>query len=211
MSGKSIPIIGILGGIGSGKSTVAREFGALGCGCVDADALGHELYERPDVLAALRARFGEGVCDPSGRVDRKKLGQAAFASPESLSALNEIMHPRIRQRIIEQIERLRNQAGWQAIVVDAALLLETDWHELCDVFVYVDAPQQERRGRVEAARAWDEETWRRRENSQKTLDIKKARAEYVIDNRFSDSCLHEQVRSVLQRILQDGGPSIESK
>lgn len=200
-------VIGLLGGIGAGKSAVAAEFVRLGCGLVDADAIGHELLAEPAVKADFRRLWGDGVFQETGEVDRAAVAEIAFDSPEGLSALNRVMHPRIRIRMAEQVAAMQADAGVAAIVVDAALLLETDWHELCTRFVFVSAPPELRARRVARQRGWGRAAWRRRENLQKPLDIKAAKAEDVIDNSSSLSCLREQVRSVFCRIVHPaGGP-----
>jgi dephospho-CoA kinase len=201
------PVIGLLGGIGSGKSTVAAELAKLGCCVVDADRIGHELLDELSVQRKIRRRWGKEVFGPNGKVDRAALGRVVFGQARELAALNAIAHPLIRRRIIQQVGQFQRRKGCQAIVIDAALLLETDWHELCTHLVFVRAPASARAGRVRRERGWGRQEWRDREKSQKALDIKTARAEYIVDNSSSVSCLREQVRSVFQRILDQVGPS----
>jgi len=195
------PVIGLLGGIGSGKSTVAAELVRLGCGLVDADAIGHELLEEPQVKEQIRRLWGPEAFDEAGRVDRAALAEIVFRSPDDLAALNAVMHPRMRRRMAERIESLLAKPEVPAVVVDAALLLETNWHELCSTFVFVSAPDRLRTRRVAEARNWDQSTWKQRENSQKPLDIKASRAEHVIDNSSDLPCLRERVRSLFHRIV----------
>ncbi len=195
------PVIGLLGGIGSGKSTVAAELVKLGCGLVDADSIGHELLEDARVKQQIRRLWGPAAFDEAGRVDRSAVAEIVFRSPDKLAALNAVMHPRMRKRMAERIESLLARPTIPAVVVDAALLLETDWHELCSTFVFVSAPDRLRARRVAEARSWDEITWRQRENSQKPLDIKASRAEHVIENSSDLPCLRERVRSAFHRIL----------
>lgn len=196
------PVIGLLGGIGAGKSTVAAELAALGCRCIDADAIGHELLKDPQVRAELAEHWGLGIFDESGNVDRKALAELAFASHRQTEALNAIMHPRIGSRLAEQIDAMSADPAIPAIVIDAALLLETDWHELCNVFIFISAPEDIRAERVRQSRGWDRRTLKRRENLQIPLDIKADKAEYVVDNSLSESSLREQIRLVFHRIIQ---------
>jgi dephospho-CoA kinase len=196
------PVIGLLGGIGAGKSTVAAELARLGCPVIDADALGHQLLKHPQVKAKLRRLWGEGVFDGAGEVDRQALAEAAFASPRGLARLNAVMHPRIRRAIMERLKGLSRARASRAIVLDAALLLETDWHRFCTHLVFVSASRQVRCRRAARARGWDPTTWRRREKTQKPLDIKAARADHVIDNSSSLRSLRQQVRSVFHRIVR---------
>lgn len=196
------PVIGILGGIGAGKSTVAAELARLGCAVVDADAVGHELLAENEVKDALRGRWGEEIFDPAGQVDRAALAQRAFAGAGELEALNRIMHPRMRRRLAGRIEQLSADASVEAVVLDAAVLLEAGWDDLCTHIIYVSAPAQARRARARAGRGWDAATWRKRENMQKPLDKKQSRAEYVIDNSSSLTHLRRRVRQLFHRIVQ---------
>ncbi|MDY7010778.1 MAG: dephospho-CoA kinase [Planctomycetota bacterium] len=195
-------VIGLLGGIGSGKSTVAAELASLGCGCIDADAIGHELLKDPQVRAELEEHWGRGIFDESGNVNRKALAESAFASRQETQALNAIMHPRIRRRMLEQIGAMSDNPEIPAIVIDAALLLETDWHELCNVFIFISTPEDIRSERVKQSRGWDRRTLKRRENLQIPLDIKADKADYVVNNSLSESSLREQIRLVFHRITQ---------
>jgi len=195
------PVIGLLGGVGSGKSTAAAEFVRLGCALIDADAIGHEVLRDPAAQAEIRAAFGDGILDPGGRIDRQALAEAAFSDPAGLARLNAISHPRIRRRMEAQIRALQADPDVPAIVLDAALLRETDWHELCTTFVFVDAPADVRARRVAQARGWSGSEWRRREKSQKPLDIKASSADHVIQNSSGLSHLREGIREVFCRIV----------
>ncbi|MHC4716301.1 MAG: dephospho-CoA kinase [Planctomycetota bacterium] len=195
------PVIGLLGGVGAGKSTVAAELAGLGCAVIDADAVGHELLADPEVKRELHRLWGDGVLDEAGEVDRSAVAERVFDDPDALAALNATMHPRMRRRMLERVERMRADPDVAAIVLDAALLLETDWQELCTDFVFVRADDQQRAERTRKSRGWSPANWARREKSQKALDIKAARAEYVIDNRSCLSCLREQVRTLFHEIV----------
>ncbi|MCD6377983.1 MAG: dephospho-CoA kinase [Planctomycetes bacterium] len=199
------PIIGLLGGIGAGKSTVAKEFEKLGCGRIDADAIGHELLKDPKVKEELKNRWGEKIFTPNGEVDRAALADIVFRSAEDIAALNKIMHPRIRQRMEQQIEAFLAKPNIPAIVIDAALLTETDWQELCNILIFVSAKDDLRYNRVKQSRGWDYDTWKARENLQNPLDIKASKAEYIIDNNLNESSLREQVRTIFRRIIHKAG------
>jgi dephospho-CoA kinase len=205
MSGKSNrhagkPVIGIVGGIGAGKSTVAAELARLGCARIDADAIGHELLADPDVRRQIRRRWGEGVFGPEGAVDRRALGQIVFADAAELRALGAILHPRIRHRMEEQIARAQADRRVRGVVVDAAVLFEAGWDDLCTHRIFVRAPQAERARRARRQRGWDASAWRRREKMQISLDKKAAKSDYTVDNSSSLSHLHEQVRSLFHLI-----------
>ena len=196
---RRIPVIGILGGIGAGKSTVAAEFAALGCLVIDGDAIGHELRESPGVKKAMRAEWGDGIFDASGSVDRKAMAAKVFTDPAALVRLNQILAPRIRRSIRRRIEKGLATPNVPAIVLDAAVLLEARWDNLCTEFIFVQADDRQRRARV-ATRGWSAQQWRDRENSQICLDIKAARCQYTVDNSSSIPLVREQVRRIFRKI-----------
>ena len=195
------PIIGILGGVGAGKSTVAGQFLALGCPVIDGDAIGHELLQNPTVKRMLRSRWGKEIFDASGAVDRTALAAKVFSSPVELARLNRILHPRIRRRIRSLIAQGRADRSVRAIVVDAAVLMEAGWDDLCTVCVFVRAGKRLRRSRV-APRGWSAREWRQRENSQISLDKKAARCEYTVVNSSSISLLRKQIRRIYRNITK---------
>ncbi len=125
-------VIGLTGGIGSGKSTVSQLLAKLGAVILDADKVGHEAF-KPDTEAwrEVVATFGRQILTPSGDIDRKKLGELVFGKPESLLQLNQIMHPRMYDMVKAQIEEYRRQ-GVSVVVLEAAILLEAGWTSLVD-------------------------------------------------------------------------------
>ncbi len=195
-----IPVIGIVGGIGSGKSTVAGCFGELGCAIIDADRIGHELLGQPDIRSRIIRQWGRGILDGQGRIDRKRLGRIVFAEPSELAKLNEIMHPRISERIADEIARIRSAGDARGIILDAAVLIESSWDLFCDELLFVDSPQELRMERVMETRGWDEATWRRREKSQFSVDTKAGACSYRINNSTDVSHLKKRVRSLLEAI-----------
>jgi len=132
-------VIGLTGGIASGKSTVSRFLGELGAVVIDADRIGHEVLRSDrEVKRELVAAFGQQILTPGGSVSRRRLGKLAFGSPEALARLNQIMHPRIAARAKARLERYRRDGV--KVVVEAALLLEAGWASLVDeVWVTVAA------------------------------------------------------------------------
>lgn len=193
-------VIGIVGGIGAGKSTVAAELVQLGCARIDGDAIGHALLADPEVRRQIRQRWGEGVFSPEGDVRREALGEIVFADAAELRALGEILYPRIRRGIEEQIARAQADPDVRAIVLDAAVLFEAGWDDLCTHVVFVRAPQADRARRVRQQRGWDDSTWRRREKKQISLDKKAAQSDYTVDNSSGSSYLRKQVRRLFQLI-----------
>ena len=194
-------IIGVVGGIGSGKSTVAAELVKLDCALIDADRIGHELLDEATVQDELRRRWGEAVFDARGRVDRTALAERVFGDSGRLGELNEIMHPRMRLRMEERIETAMRDPDVSAVVIDAAVLFEAGWDDLCTHTVFVECPPGQRLRRVRAQRGWDEGIWREREKSQKSLDTKADLCDYSISNSSSVSHLVPQIRKLFNDIV----------
>ena len=134
-------VIGLTGGIGSGKSTVSRFMAELGAVIIDADKVGHEAF-KPDteLWREVVAAFGRQILAPGGEIDRKKLGEMVFGKPESLSQLNQIMHPRMYDMVKAQIEECRRQ-GVGVVVLEAPLLIEAGWIPLVDEAWVTLAPE----------------------------------------------------------------------
>ena len=130
------PIIGILGGIASGKSSVAAAFAKLGCAIIDADDIAHDLLNASGVKSQVINEFGVGILDSFGRVDRSKLAEIVFADENKLSALNEILHPLIMKRTEQLIGRYEKIENIKAIVLDVALLAEVGWDKKCDKLIF---------------------------------------------------------------------------
>jgi len=131
------PIIGILGGVCSGKTTVAAEFVKLGCKSIDADKIAHEQLENKAVKSNVVSVFGEGILDSEGKIDRRKLASAAFAEHSKLLLLNSIVHPPVLQRTQQLIQIYDSQPAVKAIVLDMPLLVEVGWTQRCDIIVFV--------------------------------------------------------------------------
>src|SRR5919108_2092062 len=128
-----VPVIGLTGGIGTGKSTVTRVLEDLGAAVIDADKVGHQIY-LPDLPAwrEIVETFGAQVLDADRAIDRQALGKIVFADPEALRALNRIVHPKMFDRMLELITEMRARGGMKAIVVEAAVLIEANWMPLVD-------------------------------------------------------------------------------
>ena len=188
-------VFGLLGGIGSGKSMVAQEFVRLSAGLIDADRLGHQVLEEPAVKQALQNYFGSEVIEPGGRVSRAFLARKVFSKSDSqakahLRYLEEQTHPRIRALMQQELERLQSQAC-PAVVLDAPVLLEAGWNFHCDTLVFVAAPRAVRLERV-LKRGWREADFADREAAQETLDVKRGRADVIIDNSTTLACTRAQ-------------------
>ncbi len=188
-------LIGILGGVGSGKSAVSDRLKTLGAVVLDADQLGHEVLRQPEVKAELRRRWGETVMDAAGEIDRRKVAEIVFAATpqgrEELAFLEQLTHPRIKQRLQTQLAEL-NVAGVRAAVLDAPVMLKAGWGRMCNLLLYVDTPRQVRRARVRQ-RGWTEAEFAAREAAQEPVETKRSRAGVILDNSSSWDHLYEQV------------------
>ncbi|OQY06854.1 MAG: dephospho-CoA kinase [Planctomycetales bacterium 4572_13] len=201
MSNKK-PIIGVLGGIGSGKSTVAACFAELGCVVLDADALAHDLLDEPEVVDMLVDRWGGVVLDDAGGVNRRWVGEKVFDSPPELDFLNGLIHPRVLKRFEVVIETYQTDPDVSGIVLDMPLLLEVGWEKRCDFFVFVDCSEDKRRERIAKNARIDTEQLKKRENFQISLDKKKQKAHYMIDNNSEKSDVAEQIAQIFSNITE---------
>ena len=210
----AIPVIGLIGGIGSGKSSVANLMASSGAAVIDADAVGHELLGDAEIRAAIVDHFGDVVLErpdsdtgPNPRIDRRALGKIVFADPAARLALEAILHPLMRARFIEDIESLVSRDSVGLVVLDAAILLEAGWDDLCDRVVFVDAPDSERLKRVKETRGWSEEMLVARERSQWPQNEKRTRADEVLQNDTSREQLSREVERLLSQLLAPVGPA----
>ena len=189
-------MIGLLGGVASGKSFVARAFAELGAGVLDADRAGHAVLETAAVKAAARGRWGDAIFDGSGEIDRKRLAEIVFAPPPAgppqREYLERITHPEIGRLLMRQADEME-ASGCRAAVLDAPLLLEAGWDQFCDTLVFVDAPRLLRLARARK-RGWSEKEFAVREGAQESLDSKRKRADVVVDNSGSPEQTQAQVR-----------------
>jgi dephospho-CoA kinase len=199
------PIIGIVGGIGSGKSFVARMFGEEGCLVIDSDEAVGEAYRRPEVREKLREWWGGEVFLPNGQVNRKEIARRVFGEAggqEQRKRLEGLVHPIVAEIRDEKMREVSSDSSVAAYVWDTPLLLETGLGQQCDAIVFVDAPWEQRLERVKRTRGWDEGELARREKLQMPLDKKRVMANDMVRNTAgADEEVRNQVRKVLSRIL----------
>jgi len=195
-----IPVLGLVGGIGAGKSLVAAELAARGASVLDADAVGHALLQQSPARDLVYARFGDEVLDPAGLIDRAALGAIVFSHPSARGDLEAILHPRMRKTFERAIGRAQRRGDVPAVVLDAAVLYEAGWSTLCDLAAFVDAPEDQRLARVAAQRGWTAEVLAAREAAQLPLDGKRSRAGLVVRNDAGPDELREQVDALWTRL-----------
>jgi dephospho-CoA kinase len=197
------PVIGILGGICSGKSTVAAAFADLGCAVIDADAIAHELLRTSDVQELVVNSFGEQILNDAGEIDRRKLAGVVFSEQKKLALLNSLIHPLVLREVERLIAKYDDDPRAKAIVVDMPLLLEVGWAEKCDKLIFVDCADEKRLERAEKAGFGDENQLKIREKFQISMDRKKAIADNVINNNSDVSALAGQVAEIFSNIVDD--------
>jgi dephospho-CoA kinase len=196
-------ILGLVGGVASGKSFVAECFRALGAAVLDGDKAGHAVLTEPAIIEAIRNRWGDGVIDASGNVNRSAVAKIVFAPGNEVEKrfLEELTHPRIHARLKRQMDQLQaSPSPPAAVVIDAALLFEAGWDKLCDKVIFVDAPRDIRLERA-IARGWSAEHLAAREASQLPLDEKRNRSHIVIRNARSRDNVREVVRLTWEQLL----------
>ncbi len=202
--------IGVTGGIGAGKSEVCRAFEVLGGLVIDADKVGHEALEDPNIARELADTFGEGILDEGGGVVRRELGLRAFSSEESRLRLNAIVWPSISSRIRNRILEARSKQSERTVVIDAAMMIEWgDPKTQCDVLVVVAAPQEIRKRRTMARLEISEAEVEARMASQIPQAEKVRLADYVIENAGSASELESEAARIWEQIHDESGKSTE--
>jgi dephospho-CoA kinase len=194
--------IGLTGGIGSGKSTVAKMLADLGAPSFDADKVGHEIYH-PDGPAyrEVIAAFGDGIVAADGTIDRKKLGPIVFADPAQLKRLEAIVHPRMFQRMGQMVAEMRAQGVQAPIVIEAAILIEAHWQPLFDEIWLVAAPREKVVQRVELERGLKPEQTQARIKAQLSDEERRKAATLVIDNSGTIEELRMKVGGLWRELL----------
>jgi dephospho-CoA kinase len=197
-------VVGLTGGIGSGKTTVAGMFEKLGAVIIDADRIAHELQEPGQPLfEAIVSTFGPGVVGGDGRIDRRRLGAVVFADRQARSRLEGIMHP----AIVAECERRIQQAaarGAATCLLDAALLLESGKHGRFDAIILVNAGEATRLDRLMAQRRLGREEAVQRIRSQMPSEEKVRHANFVIENDGTLEETEQQVKAVWRQLQVHG-------
>lgn len=198
-------IVGLTGGIGAGKSTVARFFEELGVPIVDADQVAREVVEPlTEGLAEVVAAFGESVLDDDGALDRAKLGKRIWGDDEARARLESILHPRIGARSMQKLSALAGE-GHPYAMYEAALLVENGSHRMMGALVVVAVDEATQLARVRARDDLDEEAIRARIASQLPQVEKVALADYVIENDGSLEDTRRRVAEIHELLLERFG------
>jgi len=208
----AIPVIGLIGDIGAGKSLVASILAEHGAFVLDADAVGHALLQQRPARDRVIARFGKGILAPTSGpdappvIDRAALAAVVFADKTERRALESILHPLMRGTMARAIDRTVRRGRHSAVLLDAAILLEAGWNSLCDLIFFVEAPREQRLSRLTAQRGWTESILRAREEAQWSSERKRKSADALIVNDSSLEALREQLnRSWTTNIVSEAG------
>lgn len=196
------PILGVAGGIGSGKSFVARCFERYGWVVINSDDIAREVYAEPQVLAALRDWWGESIFDADGKVRRGEIAKLIFNHPPERTRLEALIHPAVDAMRQRKMATAADDPNIMGFVWDTPLLFETGLNHQCDWVVFVDAPIAVREARVRANRGWAAGELSQREISQLPLDTKRTMSQDVIHNATDESDVLLQIKHVLSRISE---------
>jgi dephospho-CoA kinase len=199
------PILGVIGGIGSGKSLVAAELARRGGYIIAADQLGHEALRQPEIMARVRERWGAKVVNAQGDVDRRRLGGIVFADASERRELETMVFPWIERRIEEEIAKADADPKVAFVILDAAIMVEAGWDRRCDYVVFVDAPQHQRLERLARQRRLSLADVEVRERAQMPLEEKKRLADFVIDNSGTPEHMARQLERVVKHLLPGKG------
>ncbi len=205
----SKPVVGLAGGIGSGKSEVGRILASLGAAVISSDQLNRQELENTEVKDTLARWWGPRVLADDGSVDRAVVSEIIFADETQKSRLEALTHPRIAQRRQRLMEQYSHDSGVPLIVIDSPLLFETHLDRLCDRIIFVESDRAIRLERVRASRGWSADELDRREKMQQPLEFKRARADHVCTNNSDVGALRQQVKAIFSRIVSGTGFSVQ--
>ena len=189
-------VIGLTGGIGTGKSEVARILEELGAVIIDADQVGHEAYTPHSATwSEVVAAFGPDILGDNQEIDRRKLGSIVFSDPAQLERLNGIMHPQMARMVSEKVENFRT-SGKRVVVVEAAVLFEAGWDRLVDEGWSSSAPEDTVVARLMSRNGMAEQEARNRINSQMSASERARRSQAIVDNSGDIDHLESVVRNL---------------
>ena len=195
-------VIGLTGGIASGKSTAAKILEALGAKRIDADVLGHRAYEPgTDAFDAVVREFGEHIVAADGSIDRRALGGEVFGKPDRLEALTDIVWPEIRRLAEVEIDAIRAQADDAIVVLEAAVLFEAGWEDAVDEIWVVVVPPEVAIARACSRDGVDEQAVQRRIDAQLSNAERTAKADMTFDNAGDEAALERAMNEAWARLL----------
>jgi len=198
-------VLGVTGGVGAGKSTVAKLMGELGAGVISSDQLGHLEINSAQVKETLQLWWGAGILAADGDVDRGKVASIVFGDSSQRHRLEAMLHPRIAIRRADMMAEFERQPLIKMVLLDSPLLYEADLDLVCDAVIFVDAEFELRNQRSEKARNWPEGELARREKTQQPLDMKRARADHICENNSTLADLRKRIEQIVSAVLSEFG------
>ncbi len=202
MHGSRKPIIGLSGGIGSGKSAVAAEFARCGALVIDSDDLNRRVLERAEVKAELARWWGADIVRADGRVDRRRIAEIIFGDEQARRRLEGLVHPLIDALRADIMIKGLAEDPASAIILDSPLLFESSLSRHCDFTVFVESSEQQRLERVGRSRGWDARELSRREQAQWPLSEKRRQSSHLIRNDSTLDELRSRARQLLVQLLE---------
>lgn len=190
-------IIGLTGGIGSGKTTVARQFEALGVPVYIADTEAKKIMDFPETIRQIKTEFGDSIFD-NGILNREKLAKIVFENPEKLQKINSIVHPLVKNHFIEWVKKNRDS---NFVIKETAILFESGSYTDCDKIISVVAPLETRIQRVLKRDDSDYESVMKRVKNQWTDEMRTAKSDFVIENINLENTINQV--NILYKELKD--------
>lgn len=198
-----VRVIGLTGGIASGKTTISNILKKLGAIIIDADKIARKVVEKSSpALKDIEENFGRDVLFKNGRLDRKKLGNIVFNDTGSLKKLNEIIHPYIVEKIIDEINHYKETYNNRVIILDAALLIELNLMDLVEEVWLIVVPEEMQLGRLVERDNISADQAQKRIDAQIPLEDKKKYADLIIDNSKDLTYLQAQIEENWERIIE---------
>ncbi len=206
-------VIGVTGGVGTGKSTVAGMLKQCGAAVVDADVIAHQAMEpKRLVWREIVRAFGREVLNQDETVNRRRLAAVVFRDSPRRKQLEQIVHPRVLRDMKRQLHRLRRSRRLKAVVLDVPLLLEVGATQLVDALIVVTVPPDVQRARLRRKHGWTEEETQERIDAQWDLSAKVALADHVVDNSDGVDATRTQVRRIWKQLVPaSSSPSSTSR
>ncbi|MBN2030915.1 dephospho-CoA kinase [bacterium] len=196
-------IIGVTGGVGSGKTVFASELGQMGAYVIDVDKMAKQLVRRNiDIQTSLRRTFGYGIFGQSRKLRRKELGKIVFTDSTKLASLNRILHSPLIKELRTEIELQKKKGKDQPIVVDMAILFETRFESFCDLIVIVVAPLEKRVDWLYKGRGWSFEEIFSRIHAQKSIEQNMKKADVIIENSGTLAGLRGKAKGFFKHYVQ---------
>lgn len=195
-------ILGVMGGVGSGKSTAARILAAkIPAEILDADALVADLLATEAMIQAVENRLGPGLLAANGSLNRNKLGEKVFSDSQAKAELEGILHPPVREAIFQALSQSEDSGKAVWVILDVPLLLEGGLIKICDFSFFVEVAEKTRARRAMDRHGWNEETWQFREKSQSSMADKKAAADAILANDADPDALTQAIQGWLPQLL----------